>query len=208
MIDIFSCAKNFHYRIRNCRTVAEGVESNHAAVQLNLVLTLLQRTDSTPLTRGTTDWQKIATNEPTRQYYNDLLADATTDLPDMSYEAFKDAIKKAGEETALLVGSRCNDWFQFNADKLAPPIEERNLPLHALCSSANLPPSIVDSIRVHFSASINMSRTRCSSPKHAGLLTSAPKFTTCDQIHALHESISIFLLEALLFIIKRRFTWQ
>jgi hypothetical protein len=66
----------------------------------------------------------------------------------MPYEAFNNAIKKAGEETALLVGSRCNDWFQFNADKLAPPIEERNLLLHALRSSANLPPSIVDSMRV------------------------------------------------------------
>ncbi len=65
----------------------------------------------------------------------------------MSYEAFNDTIKKAGEETALLVGSRCNNWCQFNADKLALPIEERNLLLHALCSSANLPPSIVDSMR-------------------------------------------------------------
>ncbi len=43
---------------------------------------------------------------------------------------------------------------------------------------------------------------------HAGLLTSAPKFTTCNQIHALHGSISVFLLEALLLIIKRRFKWQ
>jgi hypothetical protein len=66
----------------------------------------------------------------------------------MSYEEFNDAIKKAGEETALLVKSRCDDWFQFNADKLAPPIEECNQLLHALCSSVNLPPSIVDSMRV------------------------------------------------------------
>jgi hypothetical protein len=148
MIDIFACAKNLHCQICNCRTVAEGVESNHAAVQLDLVLTLLKRTDLTALTQGTTDWQKIAINQPTRQRYNDLFANATTDLPDMPYETFNNAIKTAGEETALLVGSRCNDWFQFNADKLAPPIEERNLLLHALPSPANLPPSIVDSMRV------------------------------------------------------------
>ncbi len=44
----------------------------------------------------------------------------------MSYEEFNDAIKKAGEETALLVKSRVDDWFQFNADKLVPFIEEHN----------------------------------------------------------------------------------
>jgi hypothetical protein len=56
--------------------------------------------------------------------------------------------KKAGEKTALQVKSRCDDWFQFNADKLVPFIEERNQLLHALRSSADLPPSIADSMRV------------------------------------------------------------
>jgi hypothetical protein len=70
-----------------------------------------------------------------------------TDATDTSYEDFNDTIKKAGEETALLVKSRCADWFQFNTEELAPPIEERNQLLHALCSSANLPPSIVNSMR-------------------------------------------------------------
>ncbi len=66
----------------------------------------------------------------------------------MSYEEFNDTIKKTGEETALLVKSRCDDWFQFNTDELVPFIEERNQLLHALCSSANLPPSIADSMGV------------------------------------------------------------
>jgi hypothetical protein len=67
----------------------------------------------------------------------------------MSYEEFNDAIKKAGEETALLVKSRCDNWFQFSTDELVPFIDERNQLLHALRSSANLPPSIADSMRVH-----------------------------------------------------------
>jgi hypothetical protein len=66
----------------------------------------------------------------------------------MSYEDFNEAIKKASEKTALLVGSRCNDWFQYNIDDLVPPIEERNQLIHALRSSAHLPPSIIDSMRV------------------------------------------------------------
>jgi hypothetical protein len=93
MIDIFACAKQLHCRIRNCHTVDNGVDSDHAAVCLDLVLTLLKRADSTALTQGTTNWWKIATNKPTKQCYNDLLANAT-DSADMSYEEFNDAIKK------------------------------------------------------------------------------------------------------------------
>ena len=63
---------------------------------------------------------------------------------------FNDVIKKAGEDTALLVGSQCDSWFHFNADKLAPSIEEYNQVLHALRSSPDLPPSIADSLRVQF----------------------------------------------------------
>ena len=109
MIDIFACAKTLHCRVRHCRVVAGGIESDHTAVQLNLVLTSLKRTDSTALHHGTTDWRRIATDHSTKQRYNDLLTEATTDSPGMSYEDFNEAIKKAGKETALLVGSRCDD---------------------------------------------------------------------------------------------------
>jgi len=67
MIDKFACAKSFHCRVRNCCTIAEGVESDHTAVSLDLVLTSLKRTDLTALFRGTTDWRKIATDPTTRQ---------------------------------------------------------------------------------------------------------------------------------------------
>jgi hypothetical protein len=59
----------------------------------------------------------------------------------MSYKEFNDAIKKAGEETAFLVKSRCDDWFQFNADKLAPSIEETQ-PTFARPSFLRQPPTI------------------------------------------------------------------
>jgi hypothetical protein len=66
----------------------------------------------------------------------------------MPIEIFSDVIKKAGEDTALLVGSPCDNWFHFNADKLAPSIKERDQVLHALRSFPDLPPSIVDSLHV------------------------------------------------------------
>ena len=66
----------------------------------------------------------------------------------MTYEDFNDTIKKRGEETALHVGSPCDNWLQFNVQDLAPPIDERNHLLHALCSTANLPPSIIDAMQI------------------------------------------------------------
>ena len=44
----------------------------------------------------------------------------------MPYEAFNDSVKKVGEETALHVGSKCDDWFQLNADELTPAIKEQD----------------------------------------------------------------------------------
>ena len=151
MIDIFACAKSLHCCIRNCHVIAEGVDSDHAAVRLDLTLTSLKTVNSTALNRGIIDWQKIATDPSTTQRYNDTLAnllnDATVNSPDMPIEVFDDVIKKAGEDTALLVGSPCDNWFHFNADELTPSIEERNQVLHALRSDADLPPSITDSLR-------------------------------------------------------------
>jgi hypothetical protein len=152
MIDIFARAKSLHCRICNCHVIAEGVESDHAAVRLDLILTSLKRVNSTALNRGTTDWWRIATDPSTTQRYNDVLAnhlnDTTADSPDMPIKVFNDVIKKAGEDMALLVGSPCDNWFHFNTDKLAASIEECDQVLHALRSSVNLPPSIADSLRV------------------------------------------------------------
>ncbi len=152
MIDIFARAKSLHCHIRNCHVIAEGVESDHATVRLDLILTSLKKVNSTALNHGTTDWWKIATDPSTTQCYNDALAnllnDTTANSPDMPIEVFNEVIKKAGEDTALLVESPCDNWFHFNADELAPSIEERDQVLHALRFSANLPPSIADSLHV------------------------------------------------------------
>jgi hypothetical protein len=90
----------------------------------------------------------MATDPSTTQRYNDALANLLNDnSPDMPIEVFNNVIKKAGEDTALLVGSPCDNWFHFNADELTPSIEEHDQVLHALRSAANLPLSIADSLR-------------------------------------------------------------
>ena len=65
----------------------------------------------------------------------------------MPYEAFDDAIKKAGEETALHADLKCNYWFQFNADELTPATKGTRPTSACSRSPADLPPSIVDYMR-------------------------------------------------------------
>lgn len=54
-----------------------------------------------------------------RQNYQRPLQDlllAATDGESMPYEDFNEAIKKAGQETSMLVRSKGGDWFIFNQD--------------------------------------------------------------------------------------------
>jgi hypothetical protein len=123
-----------------------GVESDHSAVRLDLMMTLLKHRASAALTRGTTDWQKIATHNPTRTQYNNILLAATNSIA-MSYKDFNNAIITTGANTALIVQSTHDDWFQYLLDNLAPIIAIQNEVLDALCSAKTLPPSIVKTMR-------------------------------------------------------------
>jgi hypothetical protein len=113
MIDIFACAKQLHCRVRNCRAVIDGGESDHSAVQLDLAITSLKHKLSTAIDRGTTNWGKIVEDKAMNTRYNDTLL-AATNNDYMPYEDFHDKIKKAGNDTALLVKSKGDDWFIFN----------------------------------------------------------------------------------------------
>jgi hypothetical protein len=101
---------------------------------------------STAIDQGITDWRKIVKDKATNTRYNDTLL-AATNNDYMPYEDFHDKIKKGGNDTALLVKSKGDDWFIFNRDYIAPPINKRNQLIHALRSSATLPTSIANAVR-------------------------------------------------------------
>ncbi len=207
MIDNFACAKSLHCRVRHCPEVTDGVESDHTAVRLDLVLTSLKQVNSTALYHGTTDWRKIATDQNTRQRYNDILTEANADSPDMSYEDLNDATKKAGEEIARLVGSRSDDWFQFNIADLAPHIEERNQLLDALRSSADLPPSILGSMRTQLQCLNKNVKDKLLIAKArwaAHVCSKIHDMQTNKQTHELHGNISDFSLAAQLLTTRKR----
>jgi hypothetical protein len=113
VIDIFACAKQLHCHVCNCHTIIDGVESDHLAVRLDLVITSLKLKSSTAIDEGTTNWHKIVEDIATNTHYNDtLLAASNNDY--MPYKDFHDKIKKARNNTALLVKSKGDDWFIFN----------------------------------------------------------------------------------------------
>jgi hypothetical protein len=146
MIHIFACAKQLHCRVCNCRAVIDGVESDHSAVQLDLAITSLKRKSSTTIDQATTNWRKIVDDKATNTCYNDILL-AATNNDYMPYEDFHDKIKKVGNDTALLVKSKGDDWFIFNRDYIAPLISKSNQLIHTLRSSATLPTSIANAMR-------------------------------------------------------------
>jgi hypothetical protein len=107
---------------------------------------LKHKTSTGALDRGTTDWRKIVEDKPRNILYNDILL-AATNNDFMLYKDFHEEIKKAGADTALLAKSTCDDWFLFNQEYIAPPIDEHNQLLHALRSTATLPLSIADAVQ-------------------------------------------------------------
>ena len=110
-------------------------------------MTSLKHKTSPTLTRGTIDWRKIATDTAMSRQYNANLLASTVAMPDLAYEEFNELVLAAGAETALLVKSTCDDWFQFSLDDLAPAIAERNTIIHTLRSTRHLPPSIITTLR-------------------------------------------------------------
>ena len=147
MIDIFACSHQLHCKIKNCCITLDGIESDHTAVRLDVVMTSLKHTASPELTRGKIDWNKIATDHTTARSYNAFLLTYIEPTAKIPYSDFNNLILAAGNDTALLVTSICDDWFQFSVNDLAPLIAERNSFIHTLRSARDLPPSIVNTLR-------------------------------------------------------------
>ena len=113
MHDVFVAAGDLHRRIRDCKTVDDGIDSNHAAVAIKLAITSI-KFKGRAISRGTVNWEKILTGEYYLEVYNQNFKSMVTD--DMSYDDFNGCIIKAGELTALIVKKKCEGWFQFNRD--------------------------------------------------------------------------------------------
>ena len=130
MLDVIVYSKTLHKRINNCRVILDGLDSNHRAVCLDLVLTSIKFKETQLLYGSTINWRKILTNNDCCKLYNYAILEATT--IDMDYEEFNDAICQSGMNTAISLKERCKGWYEFSQTELIPIIEEKNQLVHTL----------------------------------------------------------------------------
>jgi hypothetical protein len=112
MLDVIVCLVTLHKCISNCRVILDGLESDHQAVRLDLVLFSIKFKDTKSLYSGAIDWRKILTKDGRREIFNDAALEATT--VDMDYEEFNKAIRQSGTKTALSRKERCKGWYMFS----------------------------------------------------------------------------------------------
>ena len=72
MLDVIVWSKTLHKRIINCRVILDGIDSDHRAVRLDLILTSIKFKETHLLYGGNIDWRKILTNNDCRKPYNDV----------------------------------------------------------------------------------------------------------------------------------------
>jgi hypothetical protein len=54
--------ETLHNRINHCRVILDGIDSDHPAVRLDLVLTSIKFKETHSLYGGNINWRKILTN--------------------------------------------------------------------------------------------------------------------------------------------------
>ena len=124
MLDIMVCSNTLHKCINNFWVIIDGLNSDHRAVRLNLVLTSIKFKKTQLIYSGTINWRKILTNDECCKLYNDAALGATT--VDMDYEEFNNAIRQSGMNTALSLNECCEGWYEFSQTELLPITEEKN----------------------------------------------------------------------------------
>ena len=129
MHDLFVCSQSLHKRVRDCEVVDDGADSDHDAICIKLAITSIKFKGSA-ITKGVIDWTSILNDERYKELYNHHLRCLVNE--NTSYDDFNQHIMTAGEFTATLVKEKCEGWFQFNRQELAPIIEQRNKTQHLL----------------------------------------------------------------------------
>ena len=146
MLDLIVCSATLHKRMHNCCTTLDGLDSDHRAVSLDLILTSIKYKAKSSLNRGDIDWRKICEEDEQRKLYNKYLLQLTS--RDMSYKEYCAAVVRAGKITATVVTRTCKCWYRASEDILVPAIQEKNRLCHRLHDSSNLSPEKIADIKM------------------------------------------------------------
>ena len=126
-------------------THADGLDSDHRAVSLDINLTSIKYKARSSLNCGVIDWRKICEDDKHRLLYNKYLLQFSS--RGMSYKEYCDAIIHAGETTATIITRSCEGWYRASEAILAPAIQEKNRFRHRLHDRGHLSPGEAATIR-------------------------------------------------------------
>ena len=146
LLDLLVCSATLHKRVRNCHTTLDGLDSNHHDVALSLNITSIKYKAHSKLHSGDIDWRKICEEDEQCKLCNKYLLELTS--CDMSYNNLCKAVVRAGKETAIAIGRKCEGWYTASKDILAPAIQEKNCLRHRLHDSGSLDPNEIAAIKM------------------------------------------------------------
>ena len=129
MYDIIATSQSFHKRVRDCKVVDNGVESDHKAVKISITITSIKY-KARAVPRSTILWRRILEDPIYQLVYNTelkKLVDADTDL-----ETFNEKTIEAARIAASFVESKVKGWFEMYGSELRPLIEEKDIICHAI----------------------------------------------------------------------------
>jgi hypothetical protein len=139
MHNIFACLQSLHKQIHDCKAVPHRAVSDHTAVRLSLMLTLIKFRGHA-LSCGTIDWAKILSDNHTRAIYNEHLLMLMTGWT--QWDEHQELILQVGALSATTHKRQCKGWFQMIRSTLAPLYSKRNTLKHAVKHMSHLSPAI------------------------------------------------------------------
>ena len=135
MLELIVCSTTLHKRVRNCQVVNDSADSNHQAVQMHLNLTSLKYNETASLNTRTIVWRKICKEDEQHKIYNKYILELTS--REMTYDAFCEAVTRAGRETSVSIESKWEGWYKASESILTPAIKEKNQLRHQLQNTIN-----------------------------------------------------------------------
>ena len=147
MLDVMVCSSGLQKRVQNCKVVEDGLESDHRAVRMEMILTSIKFKENSTAYGGSTDWRKIMTDTKYKACFNKNALALTS--ANMDYDDFNTAILDAGKATIVTIKERCQGWYEFSKNDLMPIIEEKNRLVHTLRHADGIPDTVITSLKCH-----------------------------------------------------------
>ena len=123
MMDVITCSTSFFKYVNDCGAVPDGVRSDHSAVRI-IFLNLSIKFKSNFIERPIIDWKSIQQIPELNDKFNLILHGKLRKAN--NYTEFNEAILASGEESAMILQSKCQGWYHHKRDTLSPVLDAQN----------------------------------------------------------------------------------